>query len=262
MTTPADIMRTEASQVGVTEQPRGSNRQKYGARFGANGVPWCAWFQTWCYYENGIDLRRYCDNPGYTPNLFGDLAALGWAIPVRNAGPADLIFFNFPGGKNRIEHIGAVEFNSWPVLHTIEGNTSGRGSQTNGGAVMRKQRTNSFAGAIRVPMDRGQHDTALQQLEKLRLAINYAKLGFSDIGHPNEDTSRPGRIEAVKLLQTGLNRWADRLAAMAGQPNPPDIPVTGWFDGPTRAAVIAVQQLTGVNELGMVGHGTWNVIYP
>ena len=38
MTTPADIIRTEAAEVGVTEYPRGSNRQKYGAAYGANGV--------------------------------------------------------------------------------------------------------------------------------------------------------------------------------------------------------------------------------
>lgn len=262
MTTPQQIMDVERGELGQTENPRGSNRQKYSLRFGVNGVAWCGWFQTWCYYEAGIDLRRWCDNPGYTPNLFGDLAALGWAIPVSQAGPADLIFFNFPGGHNRIEHVGAVEENRWPVLHTIEGNTSGKGSQTNGGAVLRKQRTSSFAGAIRVPMDRAKHETAADQLAQLRLAINYAKLGFHDIGTPTENTARPGRVEAIKLLQTGLNRWFDRLAALAHKPSPPDIPVSGWWDGPTRQAVISLQQIAGFNEYGTVGPKTWAAIYP
>lgn len=262
MTTPQQIVAIEASQVGVTESPRGSNRQKYGAAFGANGVAWCGWFQTWCYYQAGIDLRRWCDNPGYTPNLYGDLAAHGWAIPPRMTAPGDLIFFNFPGGHNRIEHVGMVEQNAWPVLHTIEGNTSGRGSQTNGGAVLRKQRTASFAGAIRVPMDRTAHATADDTLQKLRLAINYAKLGFHDIGTLGENTARPGRMEAIRLAQVGLNRWFDRMAALAGRPNPPDLVITGWWDPPTRAAVIALQQIIGVNELGTIGRATWEALYP
>lgn len=262
MATPADIIRTEASQIGQTESPPGSNRQKYSARFGVNGVAWCGWFQQWCFFENGIDLRKWCDNPGYTPNLYGDLAALGWAIPVRATGPGDLVFFNFPGGKARIEHVGCVEQNAWPTIHTIEGNTSARGSQTNGGAVLRKQRTTAMVGAIRVPMDRNAHAGADDTLQKLRLAINYAKLGFHDIGARGENTYRPGRVEAIKLAQTGLNRWFDQLAALAGRPNPPDIAVTGWFDQPTRGAVAALQQITGINELGTIGPGTWNVIYP
>lgn len=262
MPTPIDIIRTEASQVGVTENPRGSNRQPYGAFFHANGVAWCGWFQTWCFYQNGIDFRKWCDNPGYTPNLYGDLAALGWAIPARMTGHGDLIFFDFPKGHNRIEHVGCVEVNAWPTLHTIEGNTSGRGSQSNGGAVMRKQRTASFAGAIRIPMDRTAHASAEDTLQKLRLAINYAKLGFHDIGSSSENQNRPGRVEAIKLAQVGLNRWADRMAALAGRPNPPDLVVTGWFDGPTRAAVIAVQQILGINELGTIGRATWDALYP
>lgn len=262
MTTPADIIRTEAAEVGVTEYPRGSNRQKYGAAYGANGVAWCGWFQQWCFDRNGIDFRRWCDNPGYTPNLFGDLAALGWSIPARMTGPGDLIFFNFPGGKNRIEHVGCVEQNAWPVLHTIEGNTSGKGSQTNGGAVMRKQRSASFAGAIRVPMDRSGHAAADDTLQKLRLAINYAKLGFHDIGALGENTARPGRMEAIKLAQVGLNRWFDRMAALAGRPNPPDLVVTGWFDAPTRNAAAALQRLIGVNEFGTIGPATWQALYP
>lgn len=66
--------------------------------------------------------------------------------------------------------------------------------------------------------------------------------------------------EAVKVLQGAINNWGDRLAAWAGQPNPPDISVTGLWDPPTANAVIVLQQLTGRNELGLVGPQTWSTL--
>ena len=56
-------------------------------------------------------------------------------------------------------------------------------------------------------LDDDGHAAADDTLQKLRLAINYAKLGFHDIGATGENTARPGRMEAIKLAQVGLNRW-------------------------------------------------------
>lgn len=36
-------------QLGTSETPPGSNRQKYGAAYGMNGVAWCAIFVWWCF---------------------------------------------------------------------------------------------------------------------------------------------------------------------------------------------------------------------
>ena len=38
------LVEYELTQVGVKESPSGSNMQKYGAWYGANGLPWCAMF--------------------------------------------------------------------------------------------------------------------------------------------------------------------------------------------------------------------------
>lgn len=97
-------------------------------------------------------------------------------------------------------------------------------------------------------------------LAQLRMAINFAKLGFHDIGATGEDVHRDGRAAAIRIAQTLLNRWADQFAAMAGQPNPRDIAVTGEFDQPTRDAVIAVQRILRIPELGTIGLGTWDAI--
>ena len=36
-------------QVGVTESPPNSNKQKYGAFYGLNGYAWCVMFVFWCF---------------------------------------------------------------------------------------------------------------------------------------------------------------------------------------------------------------------
>ncbi|MBR3171305.1 MAG: hypothetical protein IKF22_08675, partial [Lachnospiraceae bacterium] len=43
----SDVLKVAASQIGVTESPKNSNRTKYGKAFGENGVPWCAIFLWW-----------------------------------------------------------------------------------------------------------------------------------------------------------------------------------------------------------------------
>lgn len=140
-----DILTTARSQIGTTEWPRGSNRQKYGVAYGFNGVQWCSIAVWWFFFQNGIDLKQRVA-PGYAAcaTALAGYQRLGWVLSnKRDAQPADVVFFDFPGdGTNVTHHTGLVEINRGPFgLTCIEGNTSGAGSQTNGGAVMRKQRS-------------------------------------------------------------------------------------------------------------------------
>jgi len=133
-----------AAQIGTTELPPGSNRQKYGAAAGQNGVAWCAWTQWWVGDQVGVAIPR----TGYTPAMAAAFKAQGrWSTKPQ---PGALVFYNFPGDKlNRIQHVGWVE----KVLpdgriQTIEGNTSAAGSQDNGGAVLRKVRNPRASGVV------------------------------------------------------------------------------------------------------------------
>lgn len=257
-----DVLGLARAQLGIVESPANSNRQKFGAYFGRNGVAWCGLFVSWVFAQLGVDLRRFCSNIAYTPTLLGDLRSLGWGVARNDIVAGDLVFFDFPGGQPRTEHVGVAvgPIRSGKVT-CIEGNTSVGGSQSNGGQVLERTRPVAhISGAVRVPLARRAVNNALAQLQQLRLAINYARLGFADIGAGHENTTRPGRREAIQIAQTLLNRWADQFAAMVGQPNPPDLAVTGEFDQPTRAAVIALQQLLGINELGTIGPRTWEAI--
>lgn len=253
MTTQDDILNTARAELGYTESPRGSNRNKFGAFFGMDRQPWCAFFVAWVYLRCGIDLRKYCDNVGYTPNLYGDLAALGWAVPLERARRGSLVFWKF---TNRINHVGLFIRRRLRSVTTLDGNT-GAGNDANGGAVEERTRDiGKMAGIIDVPMVGGfAQAKADNTLQALAFVIAAAKAHVLGPGRENP-------AAAVKILQSGLNRWADQFAAMAGAPNPPDLAVDGVWGQATADAVIAVQRLTGRNELGNCGAQTWATLYP
>lgn len=54
MATAQDAIRLARRYDGVTESPRGSNRQRFGEWYGANGVAWCAIFLSYVLYTCGV----------------------------------------------------------------------------------------------------------------------------------------------------------------------------------------------------------------
>ena len=56
MATPKDVLDIARSELGITEQPPESNHQKFGQWYGFDGVPWCAEFVSYCFYNAGIPL--------------------------------------------------------------------------------------------------------------------------------------------------------------------------------------------------------------
>jgi cell wall-associated NlpC family hydrolase len=127
-----------ADEIGYTENPPGSNRNKFAAEAShANGQYWCATFVVAMARRAGITLPS---ESAYTPTMAQAFRDAGsWHTSNPQAG--DIIFFNFPNdSKNRIQHVGIVEQVTANAIITIEGNTSStiQGSQDNGGGVYRK----------------------------------------------------------------------------------------------------------------------------
>jgi hypothetical protein len=86
--------------------------------------------------------------------------AKGWTVPVESTRPGDIVQFDFPGG-DATDHTGVAIGRAdigHSTLPTVEGNTSVAGSQSNGGAVCRKDRPfRQVRAVIRVPvLDAGQ----------------------------------------------------------------------------------------------------------
>lgn len=150
------VVSVALGEVGTTENPRNSNRTKYGEWYGMNGQPWCAIFVDWCYVRAGLPDLRNVVSPLWAATWAGTSAARvhGWTVPVAQAKPGDIAMFNFPGG-DPVDHTGIVT--DYPdltrhLVATVEGNTSAAGSQSNGGQVLTKRRPFSvIAAVIRVP---------------------------------------------------------------------------------------------------------------
>ena len=144
MRTRDDVLKIAAWQLGVLENPAGSNRQKYGEAYGMNGQPWCVMFVWWVFREAGFNLRKTasCTDLSNAYKTAGQWVTSGYK-------PGDIVMFDFTGKRSKTEHCGIVEKVNGNTLTTIEGNT-GTASNANGGAVMRRTRDVRFVtGACR-----------------------------------------------------------------------------------------------------------------
>lgn len=136
MATAAEFVAVAASQIGTRENPKNSNKQKYGEWYGMNGQPWCAMFVSWC--SDQVGALSITGQYAYCPSWVNYAKQQGrWLDRSAKPQPGDIVFFS--NGK-RACHVGIVEVrNGTESVTTIEGNTSTT-SNDNGGAVMRRTR--------------------------------------------------------------------------------------------------------------------------
>lgn len=128
----ARMIRVARDEIGVAET--GDNIVKYN---NGNGLAWCGYFIDWVAKRAGVKKL-----PSQISTIQGAHKMKEFGCWVDGApAPGDLVYMGW-GDKNHIEHIGLVVgvIDKKQVL-TIEGNTSGSGSQSNGGEVMVKVRT-------------------------------------------------------------------------------------------------------------------------
>jgi CHAP domain len=114
------------SQVGVSEQPPGSNDgpqiAQYRTATAGSGVgPWCAYFVSWAAAQAGTPLGEAGQGFGSVSAVYDWAQRTGRATPAGpgvRPNPGDLIVW---GGR----HIGIVEsVDPDGSIHTIEGNSS------------------------------------------------------------------------------------------------------------------------------------------
>lgn len=137
-------------ELGVTENPPGSNRVKYWDAYDPKmqGQPWCVAFLWWVFQQAGERMAFF--GGGKTAScsmLLRWYREQGLTVPVSDVQPGDIVILNFHGTKDT-EHCGLVvdvpaeNLTNTPDFYTIEGNTSSGvwGSQDNGGCVANKLR--------------------------------------------------------------------------------------------------------------------------
>lgn len=122
------------AEIGYVETP--DNITKYGDAMKAQGQPWCGSFCNWVLKEAGVKVHSVVSTVKGA-QVFEDSGR--WSQTPKLG---DLAFMDFPNDEmHRISHVGIVVGIKGNTVITIEGNTSGSGSQRNGGMVMVKERT-------------------------------------------------------------------------------------------------------------------------
>lgn len=137
------VIEIARNEIGVTENPKNSNKTKYGKWFGLDGVFWCGIFVSYCFDKAGLSLG----NMGFLKGFAGCQTAVAQFTKAKRVTtdpqPGDIVFFDWNGDK-RHDHTGI--FVSWTdatktKFNTIEGNTSPTNA-SNGGSVMAMVRSN------------------------------------------------------------------------------------------------------------------------
>lgn len=122
------------AEIGYVETP--DNITKYGEAMKAQGLPWCGSFCNWVLKEAQVRCHSVVSTVKGA-QVFMDSGR--WSQEPKLG---DLAFMDFPNDSvDRISHVGIVVGIKGNTVTTIEGNTSGTGSQRNGGMVMVKERT-------------------------------------------------------------------------------------------------------------------------
>jgi LysM repeat protein len=138
----ADAMIKKAESMLGYKEGRGNDsmfgsfaQKAYGLQ--SRFIAWCGAFINWAAKNSGVDLASMIWTPGGAQSF---MKSGKWT--KMNPKRGDLAFMDFPGdGVNRISHVGLVRnVLSNNKVSTIEGNTSGSGSQRSGGGVLSKIR--------------------------------------------------------------------------------------------------------------------------
>jgi len=149
------VMVIAGGEVGVMEQPPGSNRgpqvDQYLTSVGLNpadgSFAWCAAFVYWCYRKASVQLG--VPNPAVRtagaldvwnqagPRGFRRITSAEAADRPGTVGPGMVFVLSTGGGHG---HVGFIESVQGVVLTTIEGNTNDGGSREGVGVFRRKGR--------------------------------------------------------------------------------------------------------------------------
>mgnify|MGYP004664705049 CR=1 FL=1 len=217
------------SQIGVKESPFGSNKQKYGEKYGYNGVAWCCIFIWWLFNECGASNLFYGGNKTAScTTLMNYYKSKGQFSSTPKKG--SLVFFQFDTDAYA-DHVGIViDVNSDGTITTIEGNT-GTTSNANGGCVMQRTRNKSVVMGYAYPYGNISTSTTGGKCE---VKLNTLQKG-----------SKCKSVKALQILLIGNGYSCGSYGA------------DGDFGNATVAAVKQFQKDNSLSVDGIVGTNTW-----
>jgi hypothetical protein len=135
--------------LGYTENPAGSNHTTFGEWYSCDFQPWCAmavtyWFEV---EAGGSPTFQRGSRYAYVPYVVADAAQARHGLTITNSPiPGDLAAYDW-SSDGTFDHIGIFEAGTPSSFTALEGNTS-TSSDSNGGQVMRRQRSSSSASIV------------------------------------------------------------------------------------------------------------------
>lgn len=132
-----------------------SGYSKFNEAYGSAG-PWCVMFVWWCFHQAGADSLFFGGNKsassGQLLKYYRDNGQL-----VNDPKKGDIVFFHFPSSSHNPCHTAICSKDGYTngKITTIDGNTSMKGSQDNGGWVNERTRDKSNVTAIARPLYAG-----------------------------------------------------------------------------------------------------------
>lgn len=147
-----DIARKELGYCRFDDPQKGTKYGRWYAQlvnssyYGENGVPYCAMFASWVFYQAGQGAPGL---PGaYCPWIVSAGKSAGRFMTAKSAQPGDLVLFDWEG-DGVSDHIGIVEKNTGSALVCLEGNTTGADGRS--GSVARRTRAYSTVVGVTRP---------------------------------------------------------------------------------------------------------------
>ena len=148
MSSAAKVLEVARSQIGVKENPSGSNKVKYNTEYygravSGSGYAWCATYVWWVFKEAGCpELFFGGKKSAFCPTIADYYIGKKQTVAKSKGQPGDIVLFDW-NQNNSSDHIGIIEKKNSDGTYTcIEGNTA-VGNDSNGGKVMRRTRYQS-----------------------------------------------------------------------------------------------------------------------
>ena len=228
------IIEIAKAEIGVTESPKNSNKQKYGKEYGVNGTAWCCQFVWWVFKHAGASALFYGGGKtAWVPSVRKHYTQKGKWIRRGNGTPkpGDIIIFGNRDDSGSGKHIGIITKVTSSTVYTVEGNTTKSGFSANGGMVAAKSysRSNSnIAGYCSIDYDDKEKETVEVTVEMLKKG------------------SKGDNVKALQILLIGYGFNCGKYGT------------DGDFGSATDEAVKAYQKAKGLSVDGIVGKNTWN----
>lgn len=224
------LLGVASAEIGVSEDPLGSNNVKYntayyGREVSGDKYPWCMAFVWWCFREAGLSEFFYGGGKTASCTTLMKWAKQEGLFVTGDYLPGDVFFYDQDGVPSDSEHTGIYTGErSGERYKAIEGNYANRVC-----SVMRKP--DCIVGAFRAKWSEKQ--------PVIGVTVTLPELSKGSIGRP---------VTAMQVLLLGYGFRLPRYGA------------DGDFGSETLSALQSFQKSKGLTADGVCGVQTWSML--